>query len=93
MFDLIATAAKASTGIQPNLAKAIELKPDLEDAFIDLGNYFFYCQDFDNSLKTYNDLITKFPTSPSIITYKSFMQNIEKEREAIKTLRTKKKAK
>ena len=93
MFDLIATAAKASTGIQPNLAKAIELKPDLEDAFVDLGNYFFYCQDFDNALKTYNDLIAKFPTSPSITTYKSFIQNIEKEREAIKTLRTKKKAK
>lgn len=93
MLDLIATAAKASTGIQPNLAKAIELKPDLEDAFVDLGNYFFYCQDFDNALKTYNDLIAKFPTSPSITAYKSFIQNIEKEREAIKILKAKKKTK
>jgi tetratricopeptide (TPR) repeat protein len=93
MFDLIATAAKASTGIQPNLAKAIELKPDLEDAFVDLGNYFFYCQDFDNALKTYNDLIAKFPNSPSSTAYKSFIQNVEKERELIKTLKAKKKPK
>lgn len=93
MFDLIATAAKACTGIQPNLVKTIELKPDIEDAFVDLGNYFFYCQDFDNALKTYNELIAKFPTSPSLPAYKTFMQNIEKEREVIKTLRSKKKVK
>ncbi|MCX6557220.1 MAG: tetratricopeptide repeat protein [Candidatus Aminicenantes bacterium] len=92
-FDQIAAAAKASTGIQPNLLKAIELKPDLEDAFVKLGNYFFYCQDFDNALKTYNDLIAKFPAAPDIATYKSFMQNIEKERDALKALKSKKKTK
>jgi tetratricopeptide (TPR) repeat protein len=93
IFDLIATAAKSCTGIRPNLTKAIELKPDFEDAFVDLGNYFFYCQDFDNALITYNDLIAKFPASPSITVYKSFIQNVEKELELIKILKTKKKAK
>ena len=92
-FDLIAVAAKANTGIQPNLVKTIELKPDIEDAFVKLGNYYFFCQDFDNALKTYNDLIAKFPTSPDLASYKSFMQNIEKERDALKALKTKKKTK
>ncbi|HSQ35222.1 MAG TPA: tetratricopeptide repeat protein [Candidatus Binatia bacterium] len=92
-FDRIAEAAKANTGIQPNLLKVIELKPDLEDAFVKLGNYYFFCQDFDNALKTYTDLIAKFPTSPDSAAYKSFMQNIEKERDAIKALKSKKKSK
>jgi len=92
-FDLIAVAAKANTGIQPNLLKTIELKPDLEDAFVKLGNYYFFCQDFDNALKTYNDLIAKFPTSSDLSSYKSFMKNIEKERDVLKALKTKKKTK
>ena len=93
MFDRIAEVAKASPGIQPNLIKVIELKQDLEDAFVKLGNYYFYCQDFDNALKTYNDLIAKFPASTDIASYKSFMQKIEKERDAIKALKAKKKTK
>jgi tetratricopeptide (TPR) repeat protein len=90
-LDLIAVAAKADTVIQPNLVKAIELKPDLEDAYVKLGNYYFFCQDYDNSIKAYNDLIAKFPASPDSAAYKTFLQNIVKEREAIKALKTKKK--
>jgi len=92
-FNRIADAAKASTGIQPNFARAIELKPDFEDAYVLLGNYYFFCQDFDNALKAYNDLIAKFPASPEIATYKSFLQSIDKQREAMKTLKAKKKTK
>jgi tetratricopeptide (TPR) repeat protein len=92
-FDRIAEAAKASTAILPNLAKAIELKPDLEDAFVKQGNFYFLCQDFDNALKTYTDLIAKFPASPDVANYKSFMQKIEKERDAIKELKAKPKKK
>lgn len=92
-FDRIAEAAKASTAIQPNFAKAIELKSDIEDAYVKLGNYYFLCQDFDNSLKAYNDLIAKFPTSADSASYKSFVEKIAKEKEAIKTLRGKKKTK
>lgn len=90
-LDLIAVAAKADTSILPNLVKAIELKPDLEDAYVKLGNYYFFCQDYDNAIKAYNDLIAKFPASPDIAGYKTFLQNIVKEREAIKALKTKKK--
>jgi tetratricopeptide (TPR) repeat protein len=92
-FDRIAEAAKANTAILPNLAKAIELKPDLEDAYVKQGNYYFLCQDFDNALKGYNDLIAKFPTSPDVANYKSFLQKIEKERDAIKELKAKPKKK
>jgi len=93
MFNRIADAAKASTGVQPNFAKAIELKPDLEDAYVMLGNYYFFCQDFDNAQAIYNDLIAKFPASPAIANYKAFLPSIDKEREAIKTLKAKKKTK
>lgn len=92
-FDRIAEAAKASPGIPANLTKAIELKPDLEDAFVKLGNYYFFCQDFDNALKAYTDLIAKFPASSDVAVYKSFMQKIEKERDLIKELKSKKKTK
>ncbi|MBN2399527.1 MAG: tetratricopeptide repeat protein [Candidatus Aminicenantes bacterium] len=92
-LENITAAAKANTAIQPNFSKAIELKPDLEEAYLKLGRYYFFCQDFDNALKTYNELITKFPTSPDMADYKSFMQNIEKERETIKKLQRKKKTK
>jgi tetratricopeptide (TPR) repeat protein len=88
-FNSIAAAAKASTGIQPNFTKAIELKPDLEDAYVKLGNYYFFCQDFDNAHKAYSDLIVKFPASPDIATYQAFMQKIDKEREALKILKAK----
>jgi tetratricopeptide (TPR) repeat protein len=90
-FNRIADAAKASTGIQPNCAKAIELKPDLEEAYVLLGNYYFFCQDFNNALKSYNDLIAKFPDSPDIANYKAFLLSIDKERETIKTLNEPKK--
>lgn len=92
-LDRIAAAAKASTGIQPNFAKAIELKPDIEDAYAKLGNYYFFCQDFDNAIKAYNDLIAKFPASPDIANYKAFIQTIDKEREAIKVIKAKNKTK
>jgi tetratricopeptide (TPR) repeat protein len=92
-LDRIAALAKAVPGIQPNFAKAIELKPDLEDAYVKLGNYYFFCQDFDNALKAYNDLIAKFPASPDLANYKTFMQSIAKEREAISVLKAKKKTK
>jgi tetratricopeptide (TPR) repeat protein len=88
-LDSIAAAAKASNAIQPNLVKAIELKPDLEDAYVKLGNYYFYCQDFDNASKTYTDLTVKFPASPDIASYKAFIEKIAKEREAIKTFKAK----
>jgi len=92
-LDRIAAAAKISTGIVENFAKAIELKPDLEEAYVDLGNYYFLCEDYESASKYYNDLIVKFPASPEIATYKSFLQSIDKQREAMKTLKAKKKTK
>ena len=45
-FNRIADAAKASTGIQPNFAKAIELKPDLEDAYVHAGQLLLFLPGF-----------------------------------------------
>lgn len=77
----IAALAKGYTNIQPNLAKAIELKPDLEPAYMQLGNYYYYCQDLDNAIQTYKTLIEKFPTSQDIDSYKKFLEGVLKQKE------------
>lgn len=79
----IAALAKGYTNIQPNLAKAIELKPDLEPAYMQLGNYYYYCQDLDNSIQTYKTLIEKFPGSQDIESYKKFLEGILKQKEEL----------
>jgi tetratricopeptide (TPR) repeat protein len=80
----IAALAKANTQIQPNLAKAIELKPDLEPAYMQLGNYYYYCQELDSAIQIYKTLIEKFPGSQDIESYKKFLadvQNVQKQKE------------
>lgn len=77
----IAALAKGNTRIQPYLSKAIELKPDLEPAYMQLGNYCYYCQDLDNSIQTYRILIEKFPSSQDIESYKKFLEGVLKQKE------------
>ena len=79
----IAALAKANTQIQPYLTKAIEMKPDLEPAYMQLGNYYYYCQDYDDAIKTYQALIEKFPDSPDIESYKKFLAGIIKQKEEV----------
>lgn len=79
----IAALAKGYANIQPNLTKAIELKPDLEPAYMQLGNYYYYCQDLDNSIKLYRTLIEKFPTSQDIEAYKKFLEGVLKQKEEL----------
>ena len=75
----ISILAKNRSEIEKYLTKAIELKPDLEQAFVIIGNYYYLCQDINNALKTYLTLVEKFPNSKDISTYNSFIEILKKE--------------
>lgn len=79
MRERVAQLAKGKKNIQPYLAKAIELNPNLEPAYMLLGNYYFLCLDYENAMQAYRTLIEKFPNSQDINTYKNFLKGIEKE--------------
>ncbi len=74
----IAELAKETKDIEPYLKKAIDIKPDLEDACKYLGNYYMRCQSKEEALKIYKLLVEKFPNSPQISAYKKIVQDIEK---------------
>lgn len=79
----IAAVAKKHENIQSYLAKAIQLKPELEPAYMQLGNYYYYCQDLEKAIQTYKTLVEKFAASPDIDSYKKFLQGIEKQKEQL----------
>jgi tetratricopeptide (TPR) repeat protein len=79
----IAAVAKKHENIQSYLAKAIQLKPELEPAYMQLGNYYYYCQDLEKAIRTYKTLIEKFTASPDIASYKKFLQGIEKQKKQL----------
>jgi len=76
----IAEVAKTKPEIETYLTKAIELNPGLEPAYMHLGNYYYYCNEVQKSIETYNQLIEKFPGSPDIDQYKKFLTDISKEK-------------
>ena len=65
--------------VVPYLQKAIELRPDIEDAYVKLGNYYYLAGDFENALKTYKTIKEKFANSPDMAAYNNFIQKVEKE--------------
>lgn len=79
-INKIAELAKAKPEIETYLLKAIELSPGLEPAYMHLGNYYYYCNDLEKSIATYNQLIEKFPDSPDLDQYKKFITDISKEK-------------
>jgi tetratricopeptide (TPR) repeat protein len=80
----IAQLAKSKSEIETYLTRAIELKPDLEPAYMHLGNYYYYCNDLEKAISTYKTLIEKFPNSPDIDQYKKFLKDINSEGKAEK---------
>ena len=74
----IVELAKSYKNIDPCLSKAVELNPNLEPAYMHLGNYYYYIDEIDKAMKTYQLLIEKFPTSPDIESYKTFLKEMEK---------------
>jgi tetratricopeptide (TPR) repeat protein len=75
----IAELAKSQSQIETYLTRAIELKPDLEPAYMNLGNYYYYCNDLEKTITTYKTLIEKFPNSPDIDQYNNFLKEITAE--------------
>lgn len=76
----ISELAKSQPDIETYLKKAIELKSDLEPAYMHLGNYYYYCNEIPKTIETYNTLVQTFPSSPDIEGYKKFLENIQKKK-------------
>ena len=74
-----AELASLRKDVVPYLLKAIELRPDIEDAYVKLGNYYYLAGDLENALKTYKTIKEKFPNSPDIAAYNNFIQKVEKD--------------
>jgi len=74
----IAELASKSADIETYLNKALELKPDLEPAYMHLGNFYYYSGDDAKAISKYEELIEKYPTSPDVDGYKRFLEDIKK---------------
>ncbi len=76
--------AGKSPQIETYLSKAIELQPELEPAYMQLGNYYYYLGNIPKTIEYYKSLIEKFPTSQDIGAYKQFLTDLEKPVEVAK---------
>jgi tetratricopeptide (TPR) repeat protein len=76
---LAAVAAKFQDAIVSHLEKAIELKADLEPAYVTLGNFYYYKNDQKKTVETYEKLISLFPDSPDKAKYEKFRDDVKKE--------------
>jgi tetratricopeptide (TPR) repeat protein len=65
------------------LEKAIAAKPDLEDAYLVLGNYHYLAGNLDQAIATYKSLLEKFAGSASKAEYESFLKKLEEEKTAL----------
>jgi tetratricopeptide (TPR) repeat protein len=72
--------AKSHSRVQEMLQKSLAIKPDLEDAYIVLGNYYYLGHDLDQAIATYKTLIEKFPASPALADYQNFLKKLEDEK-------------
>ncbi len=70
---------KYEADILPFLLKAIEMKDDLEPAVMTLGNFYYFSNNLEKTRETYETLVSKFPGSPDVVMYKSFLEDIKKE--------------
>jgi tetratricopeptide (TPR) repeat protein len=64
--------------IEPYLIKAIELNNKIENAYTDLGNYYYFIQNYNKAIEIYEKLILNFPNSPEINNYKNFKEKLLK---------------
>jgi tetratricopeptide (TPR) repeat protein len=76
----VANAAKEDKIIVANLSKALELGLNLEQIYLTLGNYYYYCRDIENAIKYYTLLIEKFPNARDITTYNDFLKQLEEDK-------------
>lgn len=76
--ERIATLAKQHESIITHLTTALTAKPELEPAYMHMGNFYYYSGDKAKAIEMYKKLIEKFPVSPDIATYKQFLSDLEK---------------
>jgi len=76
---LAAVAVKFQDTILPHLEKAIELKADLEPAYVTLGNYYYYLNNQEKTVETYEKMISLFPDSSDKAKYEKFLEDVKKE--------------
>jgi tetratricopeptide (TPR) repeat protein len=64
------------------LGKAIAAKPDLEDAYLVLGNFYYLSGNLDQAIALYKSLLEKFSGSASKADYETFLKKLEEEKAA-----------
>ncbi len=75
----IAAACAKYPELENNLKKVIELKPEIEDVYMLLGNVYYYSNNIDKAIENYEILTTKFANSKSIEAYKKALASFKKE--------------
>ena len=75
----IASLTKTNNALVNHLLKAIEGRPDIEQAYLTLGNFYYLALDLENSLKVYQQLAQKFPQSVDLPAYQNFIKELQKE--------------
>ncbi len=82
----VKTKVKAMAGQYANipelLGKAIAARPELEDAYLVLGNYHYLAGDLDQAIAAYKTLVEKFAGSANKADYESFLKKLEDEKAA-----------
>jgi tetratricopeptide (TPR) repeat protein len=79
-LEKIAAKAKEFKDTETYLLKALSMEiPEalVEQAYLKLGNYYYYCRDLEKTVKTYKTLIEKFASSSNVSSYKDFLKKIE----------------
>ncbi len=83
----VKTKVKAMAGQYANipelLGKAIAARPELEDAYLVLGNYHYLAGDLDQAIAAYRTLVEKFAGSANKADYESFLKKLEDEKAAL----------
>ncbi|HEX2694290.1 MAG TPA: tetratricopeptide repeat protein [Acidobacteriota bacterium] len=78
----VKTKAAEYANIPELLGKAIAGKPELEDAYLVLGNYQYLAGDLDQAIASYKTLLEKFAGSANKAEYESFLKKLEEEKAA-----------
>lgn len=76
----IAKIATTKNEIEPYLTKAVTMNPKLEPAYMQLGNFYYYCGNLEKATEMYQKLVAQFPTSQDIGSYKKFLEDLESQK-------------
>jgi tetratricopeptide (TPR) repeat protein len=75
-------SARTHGNIPELLQKALAARPEIEDAYVILSNYYYYARDLDRAIAVCKALMEKFPASVSLADYRKFLKKMENEKKA-----------